>query len=204
MPVPRIRTALDKATRDIRVVERYRALSKTLQPTIQGFVAEILMLRLFSILEKAVLDFSCRLACGAQYLNGNIPAPVIRATTIADAINKFKNYNRRSTINYLQFSNVSSINNSIRHVIPATEPFRQNLGHYGVEFEEMRNVRNQIAHRNSSTYVNYKSVIVRRYGSALKLKTSVFLISTTRERIPIIDQYVTTVKLMIRDMVKGT
>lgn len=203
MPAPRIQTAYDKAIRDISIVENYRTKSLALQPQFQGFVAEVLMLRLFGILEKAVLEISCRVACGSQYTNGIIPTPFIMANTLDDAINKFKNYNRTSSLNYLQFSNVTYTNHAIRFVIPPTEPFRQNLSHYGVEFEEMRNVRNQIAHRTSSTYSKYKNVILRRYGSALKLKTSVFLISTTRERRPVIDQYVTTVKLMINDMVKG-
>lgn len=203
MPAPRIQTAYDKAIRDIGIVENYRTKSLTLQPQFQGFVAEVLMLRLFSILEKAVLDISCRVACGAQYTNGNVPTPIVMASSLNDAINKFKNYNRTGSLNHLHFSNVSNTNDAIKNVIPATEPFRQNLSHYGIEFEEMRNVRNQIAHRTSSTYTKYKTVILRRYGSALKLKTSVFLISTTREHRPVIDQYVTTVKLMLTDMAKG-
>lgn len=203
MPAPRIQTAYNKAIRDISIVENYRRKSLTLLPQFQGFVAEVLMLRLFSILEKAVLDISCRVACGSQYTNGISPTPVILANTLDDAINKFKNYNRTKSLNHLQFSNVSYTNEAIKNVIPVTEPFRQNLSHYGVEFEEMRNVRNQIAHRTSSTYTKYKTVILRRYGAALKLKPSVFLISTTREHRPVIDQYVTIVKLMLIDMVKG-
>ena len=203
MPAPRIQTAYDKAIRDISFVENYRIKSLSLQPQFQGFVAEVLMLRLFSILEKAVLDISCRVACGAQYTNGITPTPVVIANTLDDAINKFKNYNRTRSLNFLQFSNVSYTNDAIKYVIPTTEPLRQNLNHYGVEFEEMRNVRNHIAHRTSSTYSKYKNVIMRRYGSALKLRTSVFLISTTRELRPVIDQYVTTVKLMLTDMTKG-
>ena len=203
MSVPKIQTAYKNALQDISVVENYKIKSLVLQPQFQGFVAEILMLRLFSILEKAVFDISCRVACGAQYFNGLIPTPIIMARTIDDAINKFKNYNRTSTYDHLQFSNVSNTNKAIKNVIPDTEPFRQNLNHYGVEFEEMRNVRNQIAHRTSNTYSKYRDVIMRRYGSALRIKTSVFLISTTRERRPVIDQYVTIVKLMLLDLAKG-
>lgn len=204
MPAPKIQTAYDNAVRDIRVVENYRMKSLTLQPQFQGFVAEVLMLRLFSILEKAVLDVSCRVACGAQYTNGVVPTPIVLANSLGDAINKFKSYNRTSSLQTLRFSSVSNTNKAIKYVIPATEPIRQNLSNFGVQFDEMRNVRNQIAHRNSSTYSQYKNVIMRRYGSALKINTSVFLISTTRERIPVIDQYVTTVKLILTDITKGS
>lgn len=203
MPAPRILTAYNKAIKDIGVVENYRNKSKTLQPQFQGFIAEIIMLRLFSILEKAVIDISCRVACGAQYVNGIVPSPTIVARSLDDAINLFKTFNRTQALNYLKFTNVRSTNDAIKMVIPATEPFRYNLSSYSNQFEEMRKVRNQIAHRTSDTYNKYKSVIVCRYGSMLKIKTSVFLTSTSRERIPVLDQYITTVKLMINDMVKG-
>ncbi len=203
MPAPRVRTAYNKAIRDIGVVENYRNKSKSLPPQFQGFIAELLMLRLFGILEKAVNDFACRLACGAAYLNGVVPVPTVLAVSLDDAVNQFKTYNRARTYNHLQFTNVSNANDAIKEVIPAIEPFRKNLNNYGVEFEEMRNVRNQIAHRTRSTYVKYKNVLMRRYGSALRLQTKSFLISTSRERIPVLDQYVTIVKLMIYDMVKG-
>lgn len=203
MPAPRIQTAYNNALKDIRVVENYRNKSKTLQPQFQGFVAEILMLRLFGILEKAVNDISCRVACGAGYLNGVTPTPTILAHSLNDALSQFKTFNRPQTLKHLQFTNVSNTNNAIKEVIPATEPLRQNLSHYGNQFEEMRIVRNQIAHRTSNTYSKYKNVIKNRYGSVLKLKTSVFLTSTSRERIPVFDQYITIVKLMINEMVRG-
>ena len=69
MPAPHILTAYNNAIKDIGVVENYRNKSKSLQPQFQGFVAEILMLRLFGILEKAVNDISCRVACGSAYIN---------------------------------------------------------------------------------------------------------------------------------------
>lgn len=203
MPAPKIRTACNNALRDIGVVENYRLKSLSLQPQFQGFIAEILMLRLFNILEKAVTDIACRVACGAQYNNGVIPVPTVLACNLNDAVYQFKNYNRASPLAHIQFTSVRNTNDAIKEVIPVTEPFRQNLTNYGIQFEEMRNVRNQIAHGTSSTYKKYKNVIVRKYGSALRLKTSVFLTSTTRERIPVLDQYVTTVKLMVNDLSKG-
>ena len=203
MPAPKIQTAYNNAIRDIGIVENYRQKSLALQPLFQGFVAEVLMLRLFSILEKAVIDISCRVACGASNTNGVMPTPFVLASSLDDAINQFKSYNRPKSLKNLQFTSVGNTNDAIKKVLPPTEPLRQNLNNYGVQFDEMRNVRNQIAHRTSSTYEKYQSVIKRKYGSELKIKTSVFLISTTRERIPLIDQYVTIVKLIVRDISKG-
>ena len=203
MPAPRIQTAYNNALKDIGIVENFRRKSISLQPQFQGFIAELLMLRLFNILGKAVFDISCRVACGAQYNNGVTSIPTVLASSLNDAVNKFKNYNRTKPLNHIQFTNVKYTNDAIKLVIPATEPFRKNLTYYVNQFEEMRNVCNQIAHGTTSTYAKYKSVIVKRYGSALKLKTSVFLTSTTRERIPVLDQYLTIVKLMITDLSKG-
>lgn len=203
MPAPRIQTAYNNAIRDIGVLEKYRNKSKSLQPQFQGFVAEILLLRLFGILEKAVNDISCRVACCATYINGVMPSPTIVARSLDDAMNLFKTFNRTRANSHLKFTNVGFTNDAIKEVIPSSEPFRQNLGHYSNEFDDMRRVRNHIAHRTSDTYAKYKQVLTRRYGSNLRIKTSVFLVSNNRERIPMIDQYFTIVKLMINDMAKG-
>lgn len=203
MPTLKVQTAYINAIKDIKVVENYRKESLLLPPQFQGFVAEILMLRLFGILEKNIYEISCRVACGALYNNGVAAVPNVVARSLADAENMFKNYCRPQPLKRLYFTNVSNINNAIKKVIPSNEPIRINLGKYINQFEEMRNVRNQIAHRNRDTYSHYRNVIVGRYGSALKLKTSTFLTSRTRERIPILDQYIQIVKILLNDISKG-
>lgn len=203
MARPSIKATYNKSMSDLAVVGRYLQKSKNLPPDMYGFVAEILMLRVFSILEGCVRDVSARVACGASYRNGVISTPIIKCTSIQDALNRFKNEGRRKPLSYLRFTNVNHTNESIKYIIDSSEPIRVKLSRYCAQFEEMRKVRNHIAHNYKNTYVDYKSVIIGRYGAHLKLKPSVFLTSTKRQTRAIIDEYIINVRVIINDITTG-
>ena len=168
-----------------------------------GFVAEVLMLRMFSILENSVREVSIRVACGVPYKNGVVSTPIIKCSSIPDALNRFKSVGRRKPLTNLNFSNVKHTNDSIKYIINSSEPIRVKLTHYGNEFEQMRIVRNHIAHRNESTYNHFKSVIINKYGAYLKLKPSVFLTSTKRQPRALIEEYLITIRVIINDITDG-
>lgn len=203
MAHPSILATYNKSMADLAIVGRYLQKSKHLPPEMYGFVAEMLMLRVFSILENCVKDVSARVACGVPYRNGVVSSPTIKCKSIQDALNRFKSEGRSKSLLYLKFTNVSGTNESIKYIINSSEPFRTKLSKYGVQFDEMRKVRNHIAHRYKNTYVEYKNVIMSRYSANLKLKPSVFLTSTKRQSRAIIDEYLITVKVMIDDITKG-
>lgn len=203
MARPSILATYNKSMSELLIVERYLLNSKKLPPEMYGFVAEILMLRIFSILESCIREVSVRVACGVSYKNGVMPAPTIRCASIQDALNKFKSVGRSRPLLYLKFTNVNHTNDSIKYIINNSEPLRVKLAHYGVQFEEMRRVRNHIAHRYKNTFAEYKTVIMSRYGANLKLKPSVFLTSTKRQPRAIIDEYLITVKVIIDDITNG-
>ena len=70
MPRLSINASYKSAIDNLNVINRYLIKSKGLQSDMQGFVAEILMLRLFGILETCMLEVSIRIACGVPYRNG--------------------------------------------------------------------------------------------------------------------------------------
>lgn len=185
----------------LSVVDRYLTKAQVLPPDLYGFVAEIMMLRIFSILEYTVRETAMRLACGVSYRDGILPTHIIRhCSSLNDAINSFKSYNRIKPKYNLQFTNASHTNDSIRYVIDNSETFCVKLGTYGAKFEEMRKVRNHIAHRTSSTGNGFKDVIRQRYGANLRLKPSVFLVSTKRQPRPIINEYLLIVRIIINEI----
>lgn len=203
MARPSILATYDKSMSDLAIVGRYLQKSKHLPPEMYGFVAEMLMLRIFSILENCVREVAARVACGVSYRNGVVSSPIVKCTSIQDALNKFKSEGRRKPLSNLKFTNVNNTNNSIKFVLDNSEPIRVKLSRYGVQFEEMRKVRNHIAHRHKNTYVDYKNVIIGRYGAFLKLKPSVFLTSTKRQPRAIIDEYLIVVRVIINDITNG-
>ena len=185
----------------LSVVERYLIKAQTLPPELYGFVAEIMMLRIFSVLEYTIRETTTRLACGVPYRDGVTPVHIIHyCSSIPNAIDNFKTYNRAKAKSQLQFTNVSQTNDSIKYIIDNSETFRVKLGRYGTQFEEMRKVRNHIAHRTSSTRQGFKDVIRQRYGANVRIKPSAFLVSTKRQPRPIIKEYLTIVKVIINDV----
>jgi|WetSurMetagenome_2_1015567.scaffolds.fasta_scaffold87174_1 hypothetical protein len=203
MPRPSIKATYDKAINDIAILERFLQKNNSLPPNMQGFVAEIIMLRLFSILESCIKDTATRVACGSNYRNGRTSTPTTICRSLNDALNKFKTTNRNRPIQNLKFTTVHDANDSVKYIIPSTEPFRNNLNNFGVQIDEMRKVRNHVAHHYKSTYSDYKKIIIRRYGAFLNIKPSVFLLSTKRQQRPIMNEYIITTKIIINDITKG-
>ena len=178
MPRLSINASYKSAVDNLNVINRYLIKSKSLPSDMQGFVAELLMLRLFGILETCMREVSIRIACGVPYRNGIASHPIVLCTNKAEAIEKFHTEGRSRRATYLQFSNVRNI-------------------------EEMRKVRNHIAHHTQSTLSDYKQVIRTRYGANLKIKPGAFLISTKREPRALIETYYQTVKIIIDDVTTG-
>lgn len=203
MPRPSITSIYTRAQSDLLIIEGFYRQSKALPANMQGFVAEVLMLRAFSVLEKAIIGVACRVACGVNYRNGVVPNPICVAKSCADAIVKFKNYNRNKPLQNLSFTSVGHIGQSVKFVINATEPFRVNLCNYGNQLDEMRRVRNHIAHRTNNTRAEYKQVLFRRYGANLKLLPAAFLTSTKRQNRAIIEEYLITIKVILDDITRG-
>lgn len=201
MARPSIGAVYAQAMSRLSVVDRYLTRARLLPPELYGFVAEIMMLRIFSILEYAIRETATRLACGVAYRDGVTPTHIIHeCTSLTDAINNFKSYNRSKAKSYLQFTNVGQTNDSIEHIIGNSESFRLKLSSYGVQFEEMRKIRNHIAHRTSGTGNDFKGIICQRYGAYIRIKPSVFLVSTKRQPRPIINEYLLTVKTIIKEV----
>ena len=204
MPRLSITASYNSAINQLNITGRYLAKSKSLSAEMQGFVAEMLMLRLFSILETCVRNVSIKVACGAPYKNGISSNPTIRCKSVNDAIEKFKNEGRGGkSIQNLHFTNVKQTNASIKHVINDREPFRVKLSRFGPMYEEMRCIRNHIAHRNQSTYSDYKDIVKRRYGANLKINTSSFLISNKRDGRVKIDEYIRTIRILVNEVTNG-
>lgn len=200
---PSITAVYNKAILSLSRIKKSMQESQSLPASMQGFVAEILMLRLFSILEESVRETACRVACGVAYRNGAIAAPIRRCNNLNDALNQFKTYNRRRPLQCLRFTNVSQTNDSVKYVISNREPFLVKLSLHSADFDEMRKVRNHIAHRYKNTYQDYKRIIIHRYGAYIRQTPGVFLISTARSTRSKIEEYYIKIKVIINDITNG-
>lgn len=202
MASPRIATTYSSSLSQIKILENYRNSSLALEAKFQHLIAEVILLRLFSIIENCIRETALKLACGSSYINGTHPNPIITCKNMIEASTKFQSFNRRKQIS-LKWTKVTFINKNINEIILPTEPFRTKLTHFSNTYDEMRKVRNHIAHRANSTYTDYKQVITQTFGGQLKIKTGAFLTSTSRLPKAKIDTYFIISKVMINDLTNG-
>ncbi len=70
----------------------------------QHFIAEMIMLRLFSIFEDSVAEIAYKLASGAMYSNGNYPTLTCQAGSMAGARGLFLNHGRARSVQNLKWT----------------------------------------------------------------------------------------------------
>lgn len=161
------------------------------------------MLRLFSILETTFAEISFKLACNAKYRNGNTPLILRRCGSLQQAHIAMLSYNRNRPKLYLKWTKASYIKESIEYVLDINDVFYQNIQIHGSLINEMRIVRNHIAHRSTSTKNEYISLLQTKYGGNPNLTLGAFLTSTKRNPIANIHYYINASRIILNDITRG-
>lgn len=129
---------------------------------LRRMMAELVMMRLFDDLQELIEGVALRLACGATYGDGSVPAllvPQFRDT--GQALMAFKTLGRTKPKD-AKWSKSGFVNDTVKHVLGPAEHFRATCSAVGSELNEMRVVRNKIAHRRAP---EYREVVRRYYGA---------------------------------------
>ncbi len=166
-------------------------------------ISEIVMLRLFSIIETSIAEIAFKLACGARYKNRNPPIILLRCSSMANAHANMLTHRRRRPYMHLKWTKSAFIRDSIEYVLDISDSFYSNVQIHGNIINEMRIVRNQIAHRSKSTKIDYINLLRSRYGGNPNLTLGAFLISKARNPISNIDLYIRVSKIVLHDITKG-
>jgi hypothetical protein len=203
MALPSIHTSYNRSINDISILSSFVAGSQTLISQHQYLIAEVVMLRLFGIFESAVQDIAFKLACGALYRNGNTPRVLHMCRSIQDAHHQMLSFGRRKTLPYLKWTTSSYIDDSIKFVLDTSDVFYSKVLANGTALDEMRIVRNQIAHRTSSTKQKFDRILVIRYGGNPRLSMGAYLTSTSRHSQSNIDRYVGEMRIILNDLTYG-
>ncbi len=203
MPRPLLSNTFRGASTSLARLVSIRSDSVHLPAKYQQFVAEMIMLRLFSVLEKTIAEIAYKICCGAEYINGNVPVLLYRACSIQDARAAMLSRGRARIASELKWTKSKYIADSTKYTIDGHEKFIFFARTHGGMLDEMRKVRNHIAHNNSSTRLNYKQVVRMSYGADVKTPVGVFLTSTKRVPVSKIDEYLVSTRIIINDMVSG-
>ena len=203
MPIPKLQITIRNSHQAIDKLRLFRRESQNLEAKYQHFIAEMIMLRLFSIFEDSVAEIAYKLASGAAYANGGLPTLTSQAGSMAGARGLFLNHGRAKPVQNLKWTKSKYIRESVQHVISATDPFIGSAQRNGNIIDEMRKVRNVLAHNTTSARTDYKKVVRQAYGANVHIVPGAFLSSTRRTAVCNLDRYLSSTKLVLVDMISG-
>src|ERR1700737_2490115 len=175
-----------------------------LESRYQYMISEVVMLRLFSILETVIGEMALKFACGALYRNGNSPNTHISCSSMGDATSKMLSHNRgNKPMQYLKWTNARDIKKSIKYTLDVGDKFYANVQNHSSLIDEMRKIRNHVAHRNSGTARDYYQVLRVTYGGNPKIPIGAFFTFKSRNPIPNINRYLLSVPVILNDISNG-
>lgn len=203
MPTPKLLITIRNSHLKIDKLIGYRSESENLEAKYQHFISEMIMLRLFSIFEDSVAEMAYKLASGAVYVNGRSPVLTIQAGSITGARGLFLNHGRVTPVQNLKWTKSRYIRESVQHVISTSDPFISSAQRNGNIIEEMRKVRNVLAHNTTSAKADFKTAVRSTYGANIKITPGAFLSSTRRTPGCNLDRYLSSTKAVLTDMASG-
>jgi hypothetical protein len=174
-----------------------------LSPKQRKAMAETAMLRSFDFLQGFFLRVSTKLVCGAEYLDSTKPTVLAPARSQDAAIFSMKTVGRPKPMSVLRWSKVSDIKDNCKFVLPTTEHFLTTLAFHTILIDEMRKIRNRIAHSNQDSRIKYQTVVRRYYGAEQKHISPGLLLLSDRFTPRLIDLYLTQSKVLAKQVVKG-
>jgi hypothetical protein len=181
----------------------YRKECTTLSAKHQKIIAEMIMLRAFSVLESSISEIAFKLASGACYTNKTMPILKVRAKSMSGARTNFLNYGRKKPIQNLKWTQSKSINDSIKYVMDPTSAYIDNVRIYASLLNEMRQVRNALAHSSPTAKAEFRTLVRGIYGTRSNITAGSFLISISRGKICKLEQYLLSSNIILFDLCKG-
>ncbi len=146
----------------------------------QKLIAENLMLRLFYELERVIEPIALKLVTGACYLDGSAPMLLIPKFVSQDASRKFMlgaQSTKKRTAYYLEWTMLSKVQGNLKGILDPADHFLATRGLHDATYEEMRHIRNHIAHSSASTRVKFSLVAKRIYGTTHGISPAKLLLS---------------------------
>jgi hypothetical protein len=169
----------------------------------QKLVAEIVMIRLFMLLEIVVESICCKLCCGANYLDGSSPSLIVRQPNVVRALYSVENFGRPRP-RKARWNDGSEIRGNLIHLVHAGDHCMQVFRNYASQITEMRYVRNRVAHGSIKTRTDFRKVILKYYGGRCRgISVGTVLLSFRVSRPSLIEVYIRWCRVLIGDLVRG-
>ena len=167
-------------------------------------VAEIMMVRLFLMVENTIQSACGKLLCGAPYLDTTTPLLLVLARSSVDAFDLMRNHGRTKAKRSLNWTQSSEIRDNLRYTMDQNDSIFQAISNYGTLLTDMRYIRNHIAHKSSGSLENFQKLIRKHYGGLKRGVTPGLLLLTQALGPPVlIEQYILSSRVMIKSLVRG-
>lgn len=168
-------------------------------------LAEIVLIRAAFIFEEAVANLAYKLACGAQFPNGNPDAVLVQSNSLAAARMSMRMQGgaRATPKDYLKWTRVRYISQSVSGVLDPTSHYLTTCSKFAAPIAEIFDVRNHAAHKSSSTRRNYLKWVKNQYGQERNLQLGYFLLTQNLSPIANINRYITSIRVVVHDIAAG-
>jgi len=203
MPLPRLDVSQRKYAEKMQSLRDLVFNIGQLEAKYQKLVAELVLLRLSAVLSDTVSAVAAKVVCGARYLDGAAPVPLVTSRSVARANHLMKTHGRRKPYKYLKWNNVRQIRDNVKHVLKGNEHLTSALVPYATMLEEIRVVRNHIAHRNANSLSHFRGIVTRYYGAYVRTVTPGMLLLSSRSSPPLLENWINSTSLLVKEIVKA-
>ncbi len=187
-------------------IDRLRSLVQSIEPLQvqhKKLIAEMIVVRLFIIIENLISRTCKKILCEAVYLDGTIPLRLVIATSMSNAQHLMASH-QRTRDRALRWGNSRDIRQNISHTIDPKDPIVDVVSTYASFVTDIRYVRNHIAHRNPNTQANFRKVVRSYYGGLKRGTTPGLLLLTTATRpVPLVISYLTFARALVQDLLRA-
>jgi len=164
MPAPNLSVDWIEFDRQNKRLQSLIGSVSSLAITHQKLVAEIVMIRVFFLVENTIQAVCAKILCGATYLDLTSPRCLITARSSRHAFDLMKNHGRTPPKRALGWTQSQDIRENLANTLDVTDPiFACVVAHAGL-LTDMRYVRNHIAHKNDGSRRNFHMLIKKHYG----------------------------------------
>ncbi|WP_367394567.1 hypothetical protein [Cupriavidus sp. Agwp_2] len=173
----------------------------------QKLIAETLMLRLFYELDGCIEGIVLKLVRGTPYLDGNQPQLLRAPFRSQEAARQHILATHRKY--YLEWTTLNKTQTYLRGIVDPNDHFLVTRAVYNSVYEDMRNVRNHVAHNTASTKARFIPVVRRIYANTAGISPAKYLLSRRNAIIgyagteTVLSQYIRWSRLFVKTLTKS-
>lgn len=167
-------------------------------------LAEMITLQAFYLFELAIEDMAAKIVCGARYGNGVMPIIMHNARSIDAALIAMRTVGRKRAKGILKWNKAAEITRNVRYVIASADSFCTACRNHGSRLNEIRIVRNHIAHGNAGTKAEFARIVSKRLGARPQRlpRPGLFVLREFTPGVPLLKEFVITLGVILRDAAK--